>query len=222
MSKKIFISLVAGLLLSTTAQSATVYISDVQFVAVREGLDNSSRAVERGLKSGTPLEVLEQLDGHTKVITPNGNEGWVADYFLSDSRVTRDQLTTLGSRLTKISKDKVNVEKQLQASRVDIQNLNKAITSLKGENAILQEQLKKQTALAEKAKAIVSQNDDVSYQLETLKQQTQAAQAIAQELQDSTQQKWFMLGAATLFGGLILGSLLPLLRRKKTSTGSWS
>ncbi|MCW8357412.1 hypothetical protein N5P32_16470 [Marinomonas pontica] len=69
---------------------------------------------------------------------------------------------------------------------------------------------------------MVSQNDDVGYQIESLKQQAAAAVAKSKELQDTTQQKWFMLGASTLFGGLLLGILAPMLRRKKTGTGSWS
>mgnify|MGYP003630224919 FL=1 len=222
MSKKRITSLIIGILLSATAHSATVYISDVQFVAIREGLDNSTRAVERGLKSGTPLDVIEQNDGYTKVRTPSGNEGWVADYFLSEDMVIRDQLDTLRTRLSKSTESRTEIVDTLKLSQQKIQELSNINTSLNDENESLKQQLQTAAELSEKARAIVSQNDDVSYQIESLKQQASTAVAQSEKLQDTTEQKWFMLGAVTLFGGLLLGALLPLLRRKKNSTGSWS
>ncbi|NLQ19103.1 TIGR04211 family SH3 domain-containing protein [Marinomonas sp. M1K-6] len=222
MSKKCLTSLIAGLLLSTTVQSATVYVSDIQFVAIREGLDNNTRAVERGLKSGTPLDVLEQSEGYTKVKTPSGNEGWVADYFLSEDMVTRDQLDNLQTRLNRSIESRDEIANTLNVSQQKIQTLNRTNTSLQDENESLKQQLQDAVNLTQKAQAIVSQNDDVSYQLASLKQQADAAVARSEKLQNSTEQKWFMLGAATIFGGLLLGLLLPMLRRRKNSAGSWS
>ncbi|MGB0783010.1 MAG: TIGR04211 family SH3 domain-containing protein [Marinomonas sp.] len=222
MSKKRITGLIVGSLLSATVHSATVYISDIQFVAIREGLDNSTRAVERGLKSGTPLEVLEQSEGYTKVRTPSGNEGWVADYFLSEDMVSRDQLDALQTRLNKSNETRTEIANALNLSQQKIQSLNNINTNLQNENQQLKLKLQNAAELSEKAQAIVSQNDDVGYQIESLKQQAAAAVAKSEELQDTTQQKWFMLGASTLFGGLLLGILAPMLRRKKTGTGSWS
>ncbi|BDX02966.1 arylsulfatase [Marinomonas pontica] len=222
MSKKRITGLIVGSLLSATVHSATVYISDIQFVAIREGLDNSTRAVERGLKSGTPLEVLEQSEGYTKVRTPSGNEGWVADYFLSEDMVSRDQLDALQTRLNKSNETRTEIANALNLSQQKIQSLNNINTNLQNENQQLKLKLQNAAELSEKAQAIVSQNDDAGYQIESLKQQAAAAVAKSEELQDTTQQKWFMLGASTLFGGLLLGILAPMLRRKKTGTGSWS
>lgn len=221
MSKKRITGLIVGLLLSATAHSATVYISDIQFVAIREGLDNNTRAVERGLKSGTPLEVLEQSEGYTKVRTPNGNEGWVADYFLSDNIITRDQLDAMQTELDKSAASREEIAKSLSLSQGKIQELNNLNNTLKEENNTLKQQLQEAVNLTKKAQVIVSQNNDASYQLESLKQQADAAIAQSEKLQDTTQQQWFVIGAATLFGGLLLGTLLPMLRRKKNNSGSW-
>lgn len=222
MSKKRITGLIVGALLSATAHSATVYISDIQFVAIREGLDNSTRAVERGLKSGTPLEVIDQNDGYTKVRTPSGNEGWVADYFLSEDMVTRDQLEALQTRLSRNTESRTELANTLKISQQKIQELNGTNSNLQDENDSLKQQLQDAAELSEKAQAIVSQNEDVSYQIATLKQQASTAIAQAEKLQDTTEQKWFMIGGATLLGGLLLGILLPMLRRKKSGTGSWS
>ncbi|MBR7888022.1 TIGR04211 family SH3 domain-containing protein [Marinomonas sp. A79] len=222
MSKIRISSLLIGALLSAAAHSATVYVSDIQFVAIREGQDNNTRAVERGLKSGTPLELLEQQGGYTKVRTPSGNEGWVADYFLSDDMVSRDQLSTLQDRLTQSTNDKAEMADALIDAENTIQQLSELNSAMQDENSQLKKSITDTAELTEKAQRIVAQNRDVSYQIESLKQQTANALAQAESLKSSTAQKWYMLGVATLLGGLILGISLPMMRRKKNNTGSWS
>lgn len=220
MPQKRIINLIVGVLFSASAHSATVYVSDIQFIAIREGLNNSTRAVERGLKSGTPLEVIEQSDGYTKVRTPTGNEGWVADYFLSENTVTRDQLNALQTHINTATKNNSDISKSLKASEQKIQELNKLNSTLQDENNALQLQIENGIELSEKAQEIVIQHEDVSYTIESLKQQTSTALTQLKQLQDTTEQKWFMIGAATLFGGLLLGTLIPMIRRRKN--GSWS
>lgn len=221
MSKKRIIGLIVGTLLSATAHSATVYISDIQFVAIREGLDNSTRAVERGLKSGTPLDILDKNDGYTKVRTPNGNEGWVADYFLSEKTVTRSQINTLQARLDETIQRRVDISDELKTSEEKIKALNDKNTLMQEENNELKQQLENLSTLSEEAQVIVSQNENIDYQIASLKQQANIATSQIEQLKSSSEQRWFIIGAATLFGGLLLGILIPALRRKKTNTGSW-
>lgn len=221
MSKKNITCLLVGLLLSAVAQATTVYVSDVQFVAIRQGQDNNSPAVERGIKSGTPLQVLEKSNGYTKVKTPSGNVGWVADYFLSDDQVTREQVIQLQEQLTKLSQSKVDLNKQYDESQQNVAALTTQVSNLEKDKAQLTQQLASMKALTDKAKTIVEKNDNVAYQIDTLKQQLAAAKAQAKDKGDSNQQKWFAIGAGTLIGGVLIGILIPLTRRKKTSSGTW-
>ncbi|MBJ7554723.1 TIGR04211 family SH3 domain-containing protein [Marinomonas spartinae] len=221
MSKKNITCLLVGLLLSAVAQATTVYVSDVQFVAIRQGQDNNSPAVERGIKSGTPLQVLEKSNGYTKVKTPSGNVGWVADYFLSDDQVTREQVIQLQEQLTKLSQSKVDLNKQYDESQQNVAALTTQVSNLEKDKAQLTQQLASMKALTDKAKTIVEKNDNVAYQIDTLKQQLAAAKAQAKDKGDSNQQKWFAIGAGTLLGGVLIGILIPLTRRKKTSSGTW-
>ena len=210
MSKKSITCLLVGLLLSAVAQATTVYVSDVQFVAIRQGQDNNSPAVERGISNG-----------YTKVKTPSGNVGWVADYFLSDDQVTREQVIQLQEQLTKLSQSKVDLNKQYDESQQNVAALTTQVSNLEKDKAQLTQQLASMKALTDKAKTIVEKNDNVAYQIDTLKQQLAAAKAQAKDKGDSNQQKWFAIGAGTLLGGVIIGILIPLTRRKKTSSGTW-
>ncbi|SBS38227.1 SH3 domain-containing protein [Marinomonas spartinae] len=221
MSKKSITCLLVGLLLSGVVQATTVYVSDVQFVAIRQGQDNSSPAVERGIKSGTPLQVLEKSNGYTKVKTPSGNVGWVADYFLSDDQVTREQVIQLQEQLTKLSQSKVDLNKQYDESQQNVAALTTQVSNLEIDKKQLTQQLASMKTLTDKAKTIVEKNDNVTYQIDTLKQQLAAAKAQANNKSDSTQQKWFAIGVGTLLGGVLIGVLIPLTRRKKPSSGTW-
>ncbi|MCV2403000.1 TIGR04211 family SH3 domain-containing protein [Marinomonas sp. C2222] len=221
MSKKRFTGLLIGALLSSAAQATTLYVSDIQFVSIREGVSNNTRAVERGLKSGTPLELIEQSNGYTKVRTPSGNEGWVADYFLSETRVSRDQLLRLENRLTTSAETNNTLTESLNESQQTIAELNEVKALLEQENSSLKQQLEEGYKITEQAQVIVAENESTSYQIESYKQQAEISTQQLQSAQDNSQQYWFLIGVGTLFSGLLLGVLLPSLKRKKKTSDTW-
>ncbi|TDO99961.1 TIGR04211 family SH3 domain-containing protein [Marinomonas balearica] len=222
MFKKCLTSLAFGILVSTSAMAETIYVSDIQFIAIREGQGNNTKAVERGLKSGTPLVVLDRSNSYTKVRTPKGNEGWVANYFLSDNRVSRDQLVRLESKLTEAAETKLNAEEALDEEKAKVANLVTQVEQLNSERSSLQTQLSEVNELAQKARAIVAANEESAYKIESLQHQLDSAQNENQMLKSSKEQRWFMIGATTIIIGVLAGLILPNTRKKKASTGSWS
>ncbi|ADZ91558.1 TIGR04211 family SH3 domain-containing protein [Marinomonas mediterranea] len=222
MFKKCLTSLAFGVLMSTSVMAETVYVSDIQFIAIREGQSNNTRAVERGLKSGTPLVVLDKSSGYTKVRTPQGNEGWAADYFLSENRVSRDQLVRLETKLTEAAEAKLNAEEALDEEKAKTTDLVNQVQQLNSERSSLQNQLNEINELAQKARSIVEANEESAYKIESLQQQLNAIQGENQMLKSSKEQRWFIIGATTIIIGVLAGLVLPATRKKKTSTGSWS
>lgn len=221
MSKKRFTGLLIALLISGAAQAATLYVSDIQFISIREGLSNNTRAVERGLKSGTPLELIRRSNGYAKVRTPSGNEGWVADYFLSESRVGRDQLQRLNTRLATSAERNNALSQSLNEKQKLITELNKAKALLEQENNSLKQRLEENLKITEQAQVIVAENESTSYQIQSYKQQADISTQQLQNAQDSSKQYWFALGVGTLFAGLLLGVLLPSLKRQKKTSNTW-
>lgn len=205
----------------SSAHAETMYVSDIQFVAVREGQSNSTRAVERGLKSGTPMEVLDRSDGYTQVRTPSGKIGWVADYFLSEDKVSRDQLIDLETQITQLTETKLNLESRLTEVSNQNNTLKQDVTKLAGDKMALEADIAEQRELVTQAQQIVQRNDDYLFEIESLKQRLESAESRADSLQSSHEQKWFMIGAGTLVAGLLAGLIAPMTRRKKPSTGSW-
>lgn len=221
MFKHFLYGITASFCILSSAYAETVYVSDIQFVAIRDGMSNSTRATERGIKSGTPLTVLERRDSYIKVRTPEGNEGWLPDYFISEDRVSRDKLVYLQDQLTKAKEAQAEVRKKFDNSQQTHAELSQSVESLTKQREALEEQLKDVSKLAQKANAIVSANEESHFQIQSLQQQVDNLVAQNEKLTSSTEQRWFMIGAGTLILGGILGLVFPLSRKKKVSSSSW-
>ncbi|RDL45862.1 TIGR04211 family SH3 domain-containing protein [Marinomonas piezotolerans] len=221
MLKHLLFGFTASLSIALSAHAETVYVSDIQFVAIREGLSNSTRATERGIKSGTPLTVLERRDSYTKVRTPEGNVGWLPDYFVSEDRVSRDQLVYLENQLTQAKEANIAAQEALQTTKDTNDELIASVNELTTQKAALEQRLEDVSELAQKAKAIVSANESSDYKIKSLQQQVTNLTAQNDQLSSSTEQRWFMIGAGTLIIGGVFGLLFPMTRRKKAPTSSW-
>lgn len=221
MLKQILFGLTASFSVILSAQAETVYVSDIQFVAIREGLSNDTRATERGIKSGTPLTVLDRRDDHIKVRTPDGNEGWLPSYFISEDRVSRDQLVYLQNQLTQAKEAQIEAEETLQETKDVNSELVTSVETLTSQKQALEDQLNGVSELAQQAKAIVSANEESDYKIQSLQQQVDTLVAKNESLNSSLEQRWFLIGAGTLIVGAIFGLLFPMTRKKKVSSSSW-
>lgn len=221
MLKQILFGLTASFSVILSAQAETVYVSDIQFVAIREGLSNDTRATERGIKSGTPLTVLQRRNDYVKVRTPDGNEGWLPNYFISEDRVSRDQLVYLQNQLTQAKEAKADAQDVLQETKDTNSELISSVESLTSQKQALEQQLMDVSVLAQQAKEIVSANQESDYKIKSLQQQVDTLALQNEELSSSIEQRWFLIGAGTLIAGGILGLLFPMTRKKKVSSSSW-
>lgn len=221
MLKHLLFGLTASFSIILSAQAETVYVSDIQFVAIREGMSNSTRATERGIRSGTPLSVLDRSEGYVKVRTPEGNEGWLPDYFISEDRVSRDQLVYLQNQLAAAQEERIAAQDSLEQVRNSNTELADSVNQLTEQRESLEQQLEDVSELAQRAEAIVSANESSDYKIESLQQQVDALIAQNDRLTSSTEQRWFMIGAGTLIFGGLLGFLFPMTRRKKAPSSSW-
>jgi SH3 domain protein len=219
---KNIITALLAIFFATSVYAETAYVSDIQFVSVREGQDNSTRAVERGLRSGTALQVLERANGHTRVLTPKGNEGWIADYYLTGNKVTREKVIEQEAQITELIESKLTIQKQLNQSSALINQLKKDVAGLTSEKTSLEQKLADLNELTLQAQEIVKDKEVMSFEVDSIMQRLQFAEAEALRLKDERQLKWFIIGAGTLVIGVLFGVIAPSMRRKKANNGAWS
>ena len=121
---------------------------------------------------------------------------------LAELELENRKLTTSMSTLSE--------EKKMLASNLD---------SLEGQSRSVGQELTEIKRTASSALAIDSENKDLKGRLVSLERQLQTVQQENQSLKDRTARDWFMVGAAVVLLGIIIGLIIPKIRFRKKS--SW-
>jgi SH3 domain protein len=207
-----------GILISFTAGADEAWVSDQFEVMLRTG-PSTSNAIERVLRSGTALEILE-IDseaGYARVQTTAGTEGWVLSRYLMNEPSAREQLERLTGQLTNATNASSSVTEQLDAVRGEQNTANNRIAVLEREKSGLEKELTEIKRTAANVLAIDRQNKDLRDQLATTEIEVSTLEQTNRELTGQATRYWFMTGALVLIVGIILGLWLPRIRWQKRS-----
>ena len=205
--------------MATTAVSAqTVWVSDEFEITLRSG-PSTSNAIDRMLKSGTELEVIERdaESGYSHVRTNAGTEGWVLTRYLMNEASAREQLATLTGQLTSANSTGNSLESQLVAIKGEQDAAKRGIKSLETQKSGLEQELAEIKRTAANVLSINNQNKDLREQLATAEIQAATLEQQNRELSSQTTRYWFMTGALVLLFGMILGLWAPKIRWKRGS-----
>lgn len=224
--KKILISLLLiatpMLLPSITSAQTTRYVSDELEITMRNG-QGLEFGIRKMLKSGTELAVLDNdPSGYSKVRTKEGVEGWVLSRYLTNNPSARDQLAAKEQRIA-------NLELEITGYKDEIAQLSSQTTEADDQNMSLKEtaqrlskELDDLRRTASNAVALESENRQLKERLQQIDHEIQSIVIENNTLKDNDAKNWFLIGAAVLFGGVIIGLVLPSLRmRKKSSWGNF-
>lgn len=203
-------------LLAAQVAAETQYVSDVLKITLRTG-QGTSYQILRTLESGTALEVLEDAGQYTLVRTNDGTEGWVLSQYLTKAPIARDRLAQAERRLERLKADKQQLQESLAKLRQEKSTLEQSEQRLITETAKLKDELAHLRQVAEQPIELDRKNRDLKQQLQTIQVEVEQLKSDNAHLQDRTQREWFITGAGVLLGGILLGLVLPLLRRKKKS-----
>ena len=207
-----------GILLSVTAEAQEAWVSDQFEVMLRTG-PSTSNAIERVLRSGTALEVLETDSeaGYARVRTTAGTEGWVLSRYLMNEPSAREQLERLTGQLTNATNASSSVTEQLDAVRGEQNTANNRIAVLEREKSSLETELAEIKRTAANVLAIDRQNKELRDQLATTEIEVSTLEQTNRELTGQATRYWFMTGALVLIVGIILGLWLPRIKWQKRS-----
>lgn len=199
----------------------TRYVSDELEITMRNG-QGVKFSIRKMLESGTRLDVIEtDPAGYSKVRTSEGVEGWVLTRYLSNSPSARNQLESSQQRMANLELEMAKYKEEIstlsnQNSDVDTQNL-----TLKEKSQRLSKELDDLRRTASNAVALENENRQLKEKLQQIDHENQSLVIENNALKDNSTRSWFLIGAAVLFSGIILGLILPRLRiRKKDSWGS--
>ena len=206
--------------LAGNAVAETRYVSDVLEITMRSG-KGTSFGITRMLRSGTAVQVLEvdKKSGYTQVRTKSGKEGWVLSRFLMNGRAARERLAATEKSLAELELENRKLTTSMSTLTEEKKMLASNLGKLEGESRSVGQELTEIKRTASSALAIDSENKDLKGRLVSLERQLQTVQQENQSLKDRTARDWFMVGAAVVLLGIIIGLIIPKIRFRKKS--SW-
>ncbi len=219
--KKVLVFLSIFLILGGNVLAKTRYVSDRLEITMRSG-KSTSHGITRMLRSGTPVEVLDtdKKTGYSHVRTRSGTEGWVLTRFLMRGQAARDRLTTAEKKLAELELENRKMNTVMQDIRKEKSSLQKEQSSLAGEHRKVSQELSEIRRTASSALAIDSENKGLKSRVVALERNLQTVQQENESLKDRTARDWFMVGAAVVLLGIIVGLVIPRIRwRKKANWG---
>jgi len=202
------------LLFAATAAAETRYVDDQLVITLRTGQATTFQILKT-LPSGTPLELLQEEGKYSRVRTQDGTEGWVLSQYLSAEPVARDLLARAEQRLERLERDKRELQQQLATLGKERDTLEREHSDAATQADSLQQELTALRKTAARPIELAQENRELKNSLGELQQQNRLLEADNQRLQDRSQRDWFLTGAGVLGGGIFLGLVLPLLRRKR-------
>ncbi len=218
--KNIFMVVSCLLILTGNAMAETRYVSDTLEITMRSG-KGTSFGITRMLRSGTPVEVLgvDKKSGYTQVRTNSGKEGWVLSRFLMKGQAARDRLATAEKNLAELELENRKLTTAMATLNEEKGTLESTLQELEGESRGVSQELAEIRRTASSALTIDSENKNMKGRMVSLERQLQTVQQENETLKDRTARDWFMVGAAVVLLGIIVGLIIPKIRFRKKS--SW-
>ena len=207
-----------GLLTAGVVAAESVWVSDQFEIMLRTG-PSTSNAIERVLRSGRELESLETdtESGYSRVRTSGGTEGWVLTRYLMGEPSAREQLLRLSGQLTSATERGSSMTSQLSAIEGEQKKATQSIRELESERDRLQAELAEIKRTAANVLSIDSQNKGLRQQLTDAEMMVSVLEDENDSLGSQRTRYWFVTGALVLFGGMILGLILPRMKFQRRS-----
>lgn len=200
-----------------TVKAETQYVSDHLVITVRTG-QGAQYQIIKTLETGEHVKVLETTDtGYTRIETSDGTEGWVRSQYLADEPVAKERLAKTEASLLKTKTALTKIKENFSRLSKEHQVLSQQHAQLTAEKKKLDTELAQLNEVAKKPIILDRQNRQLQQKNVTLEKDLQRLNQENHSLNDRSQREWFIAGALVLFGGIILGLIIPKLRSKKRS-----
>lgn len=217
-------SLLIGLVVSSAASAETVYIRDTLYVPLRGGQSQEHRILNRGLRSGTALERLEENEetGYSRVRTSEGLEGWLQTQYLVEQPIASTRLDDLQAQLDELEARHQQTLLRLREANETGETLSSNTSSLAEANAALQQELDELKALAADVIAIDEENQRLNEERDTLQAEIDHLSNRNSSLLDDQTQRWFLTGGGTVLIGLLFGFWVGRRIYQRRSASGWA
>jgi len=198
-------------------------------ITLREGQGSEYKTI-RTLKTGTPIEVLEESGRYLRVQTQEGEEGWVAKQYISSELPKpliiaglKQETNRLGARVKELEKRQTlllnqhkdtershdakvkELEKKADNHREEVSRTTMELKQITENYNALLDQSKNVLELTKEHNRLQAENAKLDTEMDLLKQENA-------HLGRTGMLRWFLAGAGVFLIGLIAGKIS---RKKK-------
>jgi SH3 domain protein len=207
------------MLVSGTALGQTRYVSDQLEVTLRTG-PSTRNTIVRILTSGAQVEVLESdaASGYSRVQVGQA-EGWVLTRFLDDQPVARDRLQVAQRQLTAAREELAALKEQLASTQGTLSETQAKLDDAQGANTDMSAELTDIRSASANAIQLRDQNKSLRQRVIDMEREMNRVAMENRELASRANREWFVIGAAVLIVGILLGIIVPRLKPRRRS--SW-
>ena len=212
----------AGLVLlafEMLAQAQTRYVTDRTIVELRRG-PSTEYLILRNLEAGEQVDVLEQNEeqGYSRVrVADQGTEGWILTRFLTAEPIARERLAVAERNLTGARERVATLEAQNEQLTRDLAATRTELEQARANHGTASRELADIRNAAANVVEIRDQNTSLQQRLVQRDQEVDQLTADNSRLAGRSNQNWFVVGAAVLLAGIVIGLVAPSLRRKRRS-----
>ena len=192
----------------------TRYVTDSLRLESRGGPGVSNRIVKM-LRSGTPVQVVEEREGWSRLESNGESEVWILSRYLMDEPAARDQVADAKAMRAGVEDRIKSIREQLDTATETAQSLEVERSQLAERAQLLADELEELKVTAASAVAVKIENERLRRSSDD---NERALQDLRQEyvlLKQSRERDWFIAGAGVLFGGIVLGLIIPKLRFRR-------
>lgn len=221
----VLLTLILGVtsVLPVTVLAETRYVTDWLEVTLRAG-ESTRYKILRMLPSGTPVEVLgvNKATNYARVRIQDGTVGFVLVQELQDEPAARNRVVELEERLTALRQEPDTLTAKLAELQETHAELRERFAALEREKQLREQELATIRHASANVLDITSDRERLRLQVAELTRQRADLEQENRDLKNQTNQRWFLIGAGVLGGGVLMGLLLPHLRlgRRKTPWGT--
>ncbi len=215
---KSFVFTVVLALLAGAASAETRYVTDELEVTMRSG-QSTRNSIVRMLKSGAAVEVLETdvAAGYTKVRVSGGTEGWVLTRFLVSQPVARDRLPQIQQEVATLREQLAALRETASAAAGENSDLIAERNQFRADYERTAQELEDLRVKASNVLQVDQQNQRLKTRVDSLQSEVDRLSMENDDLSSKRTLEWFVVGASVLFVGILLGLILPRLRRRRRS-----
>ena len=202
------------------AIAQTRYISDEFFVPFRTG-PSIQNAITRNLVSGTRVEIVEDREdaGYSRVRLQDGTEGWVQTQYLQAEPIAEARLQSATRELNVARGQVGELERRVAELEASLATTAEGLAEARSQGEEAGAELADVRAASAEALQTRAENENLQRRVAEFEAEALTAGRQIGELRRRERQNWFIIGAAVLLGGIVIGLVAPTLRRKRRS--SW-